>query len=82
MARSLRSLATYDRFTCFISSLPPLDVVNSLQIDQQVIGADAYVVEETRDRRLAELACADEERTLELTLQYKVYCVNAFRSQA
>jgi hypothetical protein len=46
-----------------------------------VIGADAYVVEEKRDRRQSELACADEERALELTLQYKVNCVNAFRSK-
>jgi hypothetical protein len=35
------------------------------------------LVEETRDPRLPELACADEERSPRVTLQYKVIAVNA-----
>jgi hypothetical protein len=40
------------------------------------------LVEEKRDRRLAELACAYEERTSGKTLQSQVICVNAFCSHA
>jgi hypothetical protein len=39
------------------------------------------LVEEKRDRRLAELACACEERTPGKTLQSQVICVNAFRGR-
>ena len=39
------------------------------------------LVGEKRDRRLAELACAYEERTPGITLQYKVIRVKAFCSR-